>query len=99
MTQHSLSGSLYNNNAVSLGFFDDIIIPHQNLQHPKRLYPLTVHKTGILMSLNIISALYNICLIVPCFGSNFEGGWIYTYTPPDIEFPSLRFKCSYTVMY
>lgn len=24
---------------VSLGFFDDIIIPHQSLQHPKRLYP------------------------------------------------------------
>ena len=60
MIWHSLSGSMYNNNAVSLGFFDDIIIPHQNLQHPKRLYPLTVHKTGILMSLNIISALYNI---------------------------------------
>ena len=24
---------------VSLGFFDDILIPHHSLQHPKRLYP------------------------------------------------------------
>jgi hypothetical protein len=31
--------------AVSLGFFDDILIPHQNLQHPKRLYPLAMLKT------------------------------------------------------
>ena len=27
---------------VSLGFFDDILIPHHSLQHPKRLYP-TLH--------------------------------------------------------
>ena len=33
--------------AVSLGFFDDIIIPHQNLQHPKRLYPLNTFKKKI----------------------------------------------------
>ena len=30
---------------VSLGFFDDILIPHHSLQHPRRLYPtLCMHK-------------------------------------------------------
>ena len=37
MTFSELIGALVF--AVSLGFFDDITIPHQNLQHPKRLYP------------------------------------------------------------
>jgi hypothetical protein len=42
--------------AVSLGFFDDILIPHQNLQHPKRLYPLAMLKT-LFIKFNVNCAL------------------------------------------
>ncbi len=49
---------------VTLGFFDDILIPHQSLQHPKRLYPVyseTLKNKNYLATITHIAS----CLLNP----------------------------------
>ena len=61
---------------VSLGFFDDVFIPHQSLQHPKRLYPTTCSKGHPLLLVMVISKSFSPSL--PTFfllGGKQLGGW------------------------